>query len=300
MNMNRFVPSEYIREFYDEIGFEMSAEQAAYVIFSNEYSMIEDKWTAWQSLIDSTDDIRLKERVNGAYTLHELLLNYIEHEKDELQLFTEKSSNAVYILYSMGRGIGDSLGIYGSFYDCVQDAERYTLYDKIDDEEIWVLGKKYKCVVGGWPKEEYKDLYIRKQWYGDKNRHMMGFFGNGPVLSSISNNCRSPYNDTERFLRSKHKGIIFPFKKGDILKRWNGYEWIGEYVFSHYSDSSVYCYTIRDDGAIRSRIMCNPFCLSVFSDNVQTITHSLSEHVKGERDLADFLEDYDEQRIKED
>lgn len=105
MNILSFVNSKDIRKHLEAIGYEFNALEAAWLIWQNRNSALEERHQAWRRIIAEYPDCPIPERMNTMPqpSLQGFLREYMDMEKNVLERFRD-SSGAVYRLeyYSPG------------------------------------------------------------------------------------------------------------------------------------------------------------------------------------------------------
>lgn len=94
-----YINSKAIREYCRKIGHQFSDLEKAYLINQSHNHTVEEKCTAWQELLETTDDFNLPSREHMDYDnlfFHELLTALINYNKSTSEKFYKKGENAVY------------------------------------------------------------------------------------------------------------------------------------------------------------------------------------------------------------
>lgn len=303
MNLNKYVPSKGIREYYDKIGYELSVEQAAYAIYSNRYADDSEQCRDLRELIDNTDDVALKKPINGAKTLHALLYNYASYKENMISEYRTSGADSVYVMSVIKNYNTISLEVYDSLSRCEDAIKRYDQGCCISDDEVTEQLKEYVSVTSNWD-TDYDDIIIKKQWLDDPDHYTTGYLMNGVEAINLWSHLVSPLKESEKYLKSLYKGIPFPFTTGDILEEWDGIKWWGNFVFvknTEYESGlmmNIEGYWVKKDGRIKKIKLLNPFCMDYCTcmDKVRPLTISLSDCINGNMDIGDFLNVYDEAR----
>lgn len=141
MNYYRFLDSRDIRNHLENMEYPLSTPEAAYLVWQCRRVTLEEKFAAWEEIIETIPDssfagyrhfnFKTKQREPApVYSLHNFLRQYIQRQKELLDVFT-KEGDGTYALEKregpwMGGEINDwfsSEGRYGRYGDVMEDME---------------------------------------------------------------------------------------------------------------------------------------------------------------------------------
>ncbi len=141
MNYYRFLDSRDIRNHLENMEYPLSTPEAAYLVWQCRRVTLEEKFAAWEEIIETMPDssfagyrhfnFKSKQREPApVYSLHDFLRQYIQRQKELLDVFT-KEGDGTYALEKregpwMGGEINDwfsSEGRYGRYGDVMEDME---------------------------------------------------------------------------------------------------------------------------------------------------------------------------------
>ena len=204
-----FVNSKDIRKYWQEIGYEPSSLESAWLIWQSKNHTVEEKHKAWQEIIDKTEDCNIPA---GVYTtsqpqFHEFLKRYISIENNLISSFYKTEDNAVFS--------------YRMYFDDDSDRDWYNVpvlfrtfdgayaHFKDDDEPPYANFVEFvKTYIGA----EGKQIFVR-------------FNLKYEIVRVDETNCLTHEKDFEIFefgFQEMNFELPIPFKKGDIIKRVKG------------------------------------------------------------------------------
>ena len=295
MNLNHFIPSKTIRDYYSSINYEITPLHAAQVIYMNYYKSYKDRHIDWFNLIHNSSDVKLKEPVIGVNSLHSLLIKFISLDNKQYDDFITYDPDSVYILLCT-EGDGENYhtyyeGNYRYIKDCLNDLINLLDGEISLDLEYSELLRKISILV---PK---KDQYIiQKHKIHDAERFMEIYISNNLGVNYF-NNIVTENDEILEFFYGMKFYFPIPFRKGEILNSIRNPE--NKYIFKGCMKNKmdVKCYCIYENGEI-SEWTCNPFLLE--SDNNKYDVHSIpgafSRYIKKKISIVDFLNAYDAHR----
>lgn len=136
-----FINSEDVKKYVRESGYQLSSQEAAFVVWQSKDTPLEERFAAWEEIIETMPDssftgyrhfnFKTKQMEPAPrYNLHDFLRRYIQRQKELLDVFT-KEGDGTYALEKregpwMGGEINDwfsSEGRYGRYGDVMEDME---------------------------------------------------------------------------------------------------------------------------------------------------------------------------------
>lgn len=305
MNLNFYIKSKALKDYYLLNDYEITPLQAAYVIFKRNYKSYKNRQDDLMHLIQNTEDFKIDAPVEGVDTFHELLFRFIKLENQLYEEFKMDDQNAVFVLYSREEqveGYQDIyLGAYKHYADCIKMLIEYS------SEEVPLL-RDFRGIVVSYKLIYGKDEFvIRKQWFDHIEHYAEEYIDKNLVLD-IWNNCESELDEIRRYFYNGnynnddvvHYDFLFPFKRGDILKSYDFPK--DTIVFGNYIDleTDVKGYRVTPEGKIFEVTYLNPFEFEYAgsSDSERiTIAEALSNIITDKFDICDFLSVYDRERM---
>lgn len=137
-----FICSKDIATYLQEINYEFTPLQYAYLIWQNHVLTIEQKHGEWRKLICNTADIPVLQgkRHGGFNSMHRMLEDYIQLEKEILETFQRVEKNAVYTgrWYEMERWNGG-----GRFFETYEECFHETASDASNENCRFEISKLY-------------------------------------------------------------------------------------------------------------------------------------------------------------
>ena len=286
-----FVNSKDIRKHWQEIGYEPSALEAAWLVWQSKNHTVEEKHKAWKEIIDRTEDCNIPA---GVYTtskpqLHEFLERYISTEDNLISSFYKTEDNAVYSyrMYFDDDSYRDWYNVpmlFGSF------DEAYAQFKENDEPPYANFVEFVKTCTGA----EVKKIFLR---FNLKNE----------IVRVDEANCLTNEKDFEIYefgFQEMNFEFPLPFKKGDIIRRVKGMYTIPSWYYENYVFDSVVKdrsytvvkgYSADADGNIQHESIhlymdCEYMTLPLGDkDNILT---PISKYLSGELDLALLLGAY--------
>lgn len=134
-----YINSEDVRKHVRETGYQLSSQEAAFVVWQSKNTPLEERFAAWEEIIETMPDssftgyrhfnFKTKQMEPAPrYNLHDFLRRYIQRQKELLDVFT-KEGDGTYALEKregpwMGGEINDwfySDSRYGRYADVLED-----------------------------------------------------------------------------------------------------------------------------------------------------------------------------------
>ena len=251
MDIYEFINSKAIREHCKKIGHNFSDLEKAYLINQSRNHTVEEKCSAWQDILDSTEDIKLPSREHHGYDnlfFHELLKALIDYNKSASEKFYKKGENAVYqySLYWNDWGKEDD-DVHSDFEKCYSDAFDYYKHE-FDNNEIrdFCIMKKYtdgrEITLSFNSKQNGYRFYIKGMAFLEQEKEICNY------LRAFWFYIPTPFQKGE-ILYDPDRNEVYVLKelytdKKNFLKRWQ----------ESGDDTDMYatCYLVDDNGNLGS------------------------------------------------
>ncbi len=231
MNVYQFINSKAVRDYVEEIGYQFSAPEAAFLVHHSDGRTLEERIGAWQEIILTMPDCQLEKRnwVAATDSFHSVLTDYIELQRRKLEAFP------------MGEGYVYRYATYELSYDGLMDWN--------DQEDVFF--SDYAACVDYCAKYELPESGIEKIriYKGKLNTDTDDLDVNGAGgYIELSNQWEvlevrtSLAYDEDKYtldLDCIFDGLSFdfptPFKRGDILtthghREWNDIPFVFSYI----------------------------------------------------------------------
>lgn len=220
MDFTNFIASGDIAEYLREINYSFTAPEAAFLVYQNENAALEEKFTAWEWIINNMPDCSVKERrnMNAVPSFHAFLGMYIELQKKCLNLFRQRD-NSVFLpsyctklLYSSDERAGKTFTYYNYTDICFSNIGDCVAHMKKEAEE--------------YEEDELKELRIKKIPIDEPRQapaDTLTMNRNGEILSVDIHGLTGKELDTVLTFDGMWFAFPTPFKRGDILIRRGGY-----------------------------------------------------------------------------
>ena len=159
MDIYSLINSKDIRKYLQDIGYEFSPAETAWLIWQNKHLPLADKHSLWKELIDTMSDCRLQgsRAYQAEESLHQFLQNYMNKQKDLIAEFYREDTDWVYqysLFDSNSRCWWPGSSVYRTFDRCFECLNRDILSE--DEDTIQHTIKKLHLDKGGdWTREEY-------------------------------------------------------------------------------------------------------------------------------------------------
>ena len=107
--ISKFINSKDIRKYLQDINYQFSVPEYAFLIWQNKENTIAQRHEAFMELIKTTDSCLIKTSCcHDGWDLHQTICEYIDLEERIIQLFLKQESNCFYT----GEWIEDSYNCY--------------------------------------------------------------------------------------------------------------------------------------------------------------------------------------------
>lgn len=96
MNIYQFINSKDIREYLENLNYQFTIPEAAFLIYQSHYTTLNEKITAWREIIQTMPDCALSGEMHSPLdSFHDFLREYISLQQKQIELFYQEE-NAVY------------------------------------------------------------------------------------------------------------------------------------------------------------------------------------------------------------
>ena len=97
MDLLRFIDSKDVSQHLENIHYQFTTPEAAFLIYCCHHATLKEKFAAWQEIIDTMPDCSMKQRYNmiAIDSFHHFLKEYLDLQRKILKMFYE-SEGAVY------------------------------------------------------------------------------------------------------------------------------------------------------------------------------------------------------------
>ncbi|MCF0151647.1 MAG: hypothetical protein HUJ80_09595 [Firmicutes bacterium] len=311
MDIYSWINSKDIAEHNRKLGHEFNAMEAAFLVWQNEDRTLEERFAAWEDIIETVPDMAVEECpwLDRIESTHGFIRDYTELLKRTLKEFYDISDRAVWTRktlfcdswYSGDPEFIEDGGIYVNPDICLKAArERENSY--IENVTVFRIGKKYI--------EDEVSEYGRKGIVIDFNRDGVPVRIIEPYYTEEKDKQQELFNSFEGMWLD----VPVPFKEGDILHSKCRYsplkpfvlkytmnqpggkhtkEWIDDHV-NRWDISDMGCcgYWVREDGTIFGEnlgyYLNAEYYREELRDNEQ-ILYWLSKYLKKQIPLDEFL-----------
>lgn len=249
MKIIEFINSKDIRKHWQEIGYEPSSLESAWLIWQSKNHTVEEKHKAWQEIIDTAENsnIPIGEYATPQPPLREFLKRYISVEDNLISSFYKTEDNAIFS-YRMYFDDDDDRDWYNvsAFFRTFDEA--YAHFRDDDEPPHPNFVEFFKIYIGA----EDKRIFVR-------------FNSKMEIVNVDETNYLIDINEREfEIIQFVFQEMNFefpiPFKKGDIIKRVKGmytrpscyYEkYVFESIANEYGYTVVKGYSADGDGTIQ-------------------------------------------------
>ncbi|MGN0804165.1 MAG: hypothetical protein ACI4MN_02140 [Candidatus Coproplasma sp.] len=212
MDVYKFINSKDIAAYLKQIDYRFSPLEIAYLVYQSLNTTLDEKFSAWQEIIDSMPDCVVEERRwFKRRNLHDFLSEFIRIQKKFLQEFYVQSDRCAYTFNLLDKEVNCQFGNFQEVFPDLQSCLNYLDKNYLQEEDYAI------------DEIEIKKLCLSNPDYG---------------VIIVFNRYKAPkridYVLTQNRLTQQEKEIIdygfdglwfalpTPFKKGDIL--YNPYD----------------------------------------------------------------------------
>lgn len=134
-----FINSEDVKKYVRESGYQLSSQEAAFVVWQSKNTPLEERFAAWEEIIETMPDSSFVGYGNfnfetwqmepaPVYSLHDFLRQYIQRQKELLDVFTKEGDGTYTLEKREGPWVGGEINDwfysdcrYGSYKDLLDD-----------------------------------------------------------------------------------------------------------------------------------------------------------------------------------
>lgn len=204
MDFYQFIDSKDIREHLKTLNYQFTVPEAAFLVYHNETIALEEKFSAWQWMIEHMPDCSMEERIDMMKidSFHLFLKNYMESQKRSIERFYAKDHAVYFYYYDYKEEQGfsnDYFQAFSSIESCMEDCKK-----EIAEDPLGILS-----------------IYVKKQWLDipEKSEKM---------IEIHLNDNMQPVSVDERYLQDDEVDLHLafermwfdfptPFQRGDLL-----------------------------------------------------------------------------------
>ena len=204
-----FVNSKDIREYWEEIGYESSALESAWLIWQGKNQSLNEKHLAWSNLIDSSTDCSIPA---GAFdlpqkSLHNFLSRYIEIDEELIKAFYTEGDHAVFS--------------YRMYFDDDGDREWYN-----EPAMFNTFEEAYEHAKDGGEPPHPNFIEFVKTYIGSEGKQIFVRFNLEKEIVRVDESDyltdSKDYEIFQEVFRNMSFAFPIPFKKGDIVSTTRG------------------------------------------------------------------------------
>lgn len=313
MDILKFINSNSVRRYLQEIKYEFSPIEAAFIIWQSDFCSMQEKHEAWRWLIENTTDENVIFTISPAYRhskelgdflgLHKYLREYmrIEDRLVETAMKTEEKAVFSFAMYYRGdRNICEDKRLFSSYEQLVKaiDAE----IEKMSDYELeWIFVKKQQIDADG----KYTELQLApdKTIYGlSYDRKLSDYdLEIAELFSCMWFKIPVPFQKGDIVYENRHniytdngKDMPFVLEKicywgiDDIEEAKNKHAWCD-------MDMTAYGYFQKENGEIYYECEHNYLALEYYPEELEgerRILKALSNYLKGKISIDLLMNSY--------
>ena len=108
MSLNKYIRSKTVRDYYDEIEYEISPMVALWAIMNSPYKTDEDRHNVLRELLDDTEDICIDDLcwdIDVIPSFHSLIYYYFELYNSYFEEFIHNAENEEYVVFGTFDGM---------------------------------------------------------------------------------------------------------------------------------------------------------------------------------------------------
>ena len=115
-----FINSEDVKKYVRETGYQLSSQEAAFVVWQSKNTPLEERFAAWEEIIETMPDSSFVGYGNfnfetwqmepaPVYSLHDFLRQYIQRQKELLDVFTKEGDGTYTLEKREGPWVGGEI-----------------------------------------------------------------------------------------------------------------------------------------------------------------------------------------------
>lgn len=165
MDIYQFINSRDIREHLQNLNYQFSSIEAAWLVWHSHNHSLQEKHAAWKQIIDTMPDCDIKERRNTDYhpSLHHFLQEIMDADCACIEAFRAEDSKATYsysyYLADENHTFEEYHRLFSSLDDCLNTAIR-DLRSECEDESDECFRKHKVKVLKRWTDAADDDLIL--------------------------------------------------------------------------------------------------------------------------------------------
>ena len=270
MNVTSFINSEAVATHLQEIGFEFSTLQAAYVVWSNQTKPLKKRLATLSKIMETMPDCYAPYAFdeNLKELLFPMLKQYIQLQESLMAEF-----------------FADGEAIYTYSYVCINgDSDYYsdTFYRDLDS-----------CMKAALSSNKHEMFRIEKRWFDIERRIAVVLTEEKEVYDIEPYYLSDEENKVQFFFKKIDVAFPIPFRKGDILTEKNplGKGSSEPFVFEG-GKKSRECIKVQYDGSITDFYIENCLNLEYYTKELtgyERILKAYSKYAKGDWSLLKYL-----------
>ena len=204
--ISKFINSKDIRKYLQDINYQFSVPEAAFLIWQNKETTIAHRHEAFMNLIKTTDSCMIKTSCcREGWDLHQTISKYVALEDRIIQLFFKQEPNCFYVGEWTAKCDDDWHGGRSLFTDCVA---------------AYAYAFKYAEKRTAGP-----SFHLRKNYIDNSESasfRIDAFYNSNGEMVSIDFTGKNPWSEHENTLLYERFDdmwfdIPIPFKPGDIV-----------------------------------------------------------------------------------
>lgn len=304
MKITQFVNSKDIRGYWEEIGYEPSALESAWLVWQGKNQTLKEKHTTYWNIIDSTKDQPIPAGFHDLPqpSLHEFLKRYTEIELQLISDFYKEEPNTVYFYREY---FDDDWYEEATLFHTFEEAQAFAV-TSIEVNDVDIPQPNFIEFVKTYIGEVDKKIFVR-------------FNPEKEIVRVDENQYLTDEKDYEIFqevFRNMWFSFPTPFKKGDVVKTVRGVYTRPSYLNGTFvltsvcnssdregyfkengdgSDMTAHGYFVDFEGVAYHECIHNYMDLEYVRDpleNEEKVLHPISKYLKGEIDLGLLLGAY--------
>ncbi len=296
MNIFKYINSKDIKKHLEDIGYNFTSLEAAWLIYQCKGITLKEKHSAFKELIDTMPDCEIEKRNNTVpqKSLHKFLEKYIAVENRYVKEFCSAENSVYGLRYIYKDGSEGYDDVFYSSFEAVKNAvktDRDT--EKIICEKN-ILNQKRSKITAEFS-ANFELLKIRPDCIGSADRNII-FYG---VFGGLFFDFPTPFKSGDIVCDKFNKDGFCggPFVLTEIgLSRFKSKK--AQNAVKKYGDSSdmnAEGYFQREDGIVYYEVMHNYMNLEYYREKptgVKRVLTALGNYEKGEIDLTLLLNAY--------
>lgn len=218
-----FINSEDVKQYVRETGYQLSSQEAAFVVWQSKDTPLEERFAAWEEIIETMPDSsfvgygnfnfeKWKMEPAPVYGLHDFLRQYIQRQKELLAAFTREGDGTYTLEKREGPWVGGEINDwfysdcrYGSYKDLLDDIKAEhgsAFFDRLRAAKVTNRGSR-------GTRNPMSRIYILDY---DMDARPLRFV----YRDDFRHRAQHP-DELEKLFSKLEVRIPVPFRRGDIL-----------------------------------------------------------------------------------